>query len=184
MKIELKERNALYPLPVALIGTDVDGKENFITIAHLGIGAMDMVTLGMGNSHYTNKGIIANREFSINIPSADMVIETDYIGLVSGSRTDKSGIFKTFRGTLKHAPMIEKAPVTMECKLVDHIDYKTHDLFVGRVEKIYAEENVITNGTIDIAKVRPMLFDMHQRKYWKVGEPFADAWSAGKSYGK
>ncbi len=182
MKVELKERNALYPLPVALIGTEIEGKENFITIAHLGIGAMDMVTLGMGKVHYSNKGIIKNREFSINIPSDDMVIETDYIGIVSGSRVDKSSVFKTFRGSLKHAPMIEKAPVTMECTLVDHYDYKTHDLFVGKVEKIYAEENILTNGTVDIAKVKPMLFDMHQRKYWKVGIPFADAWKIGKEY--
>jgi len=182
MKIELKEKNALYPLPVALIGTEIDGIVNFVTIAHLGIGAMDMVTLGMNKSHHSNKGIIAHREFSINIPSDDMVIETDYIGMVSGSKTDKSSIFKTFRGSLKHAPMIEKAPVTMECTLVDHFDYKTHDLFVGRVEKIYAEENIITDGTIDIAKVKPILFDMHQRKYWKLGESFADAWSIGKNY--
>jgi flavin reductase (DIM6/NTAB) family NADH-FMN oxidoreductase RutF len=70
----------------------------------------------------------------------------------------------------------------MECTLIDHYDYKTHDLFVGRVEKIYAEENILSNGTIDIAKVRPMLFDMHQRKYWKLGIPFADAWKIGKNY--
>jgi len=184
MKVELNEKNALYPLPVALIGTDIDGKANFITIAHLGIGALDMVTLGINKAHYSNKGIITNREFSINIPSDDMVTETDYTGMVSGSKTDKSGIFKIFRGSLKHAPMIENAPVAMECTLVDHYDYKTHDLFVGKVEKIYAEENILTNGTIDIAKVKPMLFDMHQRKYWRVGEPFADAWSIGKNYNK
>ncbi|TAL39318.1 MAG: flavin reductase family protein [Spirochaetes bacterium] len=184
MKIEVRERNALYPLPIALIGTEIDGKANFITIAHLGIGAIDMVTLGMGKAHYSNKGIIANREFSINIPSDDMVIETDYIGMVSGSKIDKSAILKVFRGLLKHAPMIEQAPVTMECTLVDHYDYITHDLFVGRVEKIYAEENILTNGTIDVAKVKPMLFDMHQRKYWKIGEPFADAWSVGKNFNK
>ncbi|HNX22715.1 MAG TPA: flavin reductase family protein [Spirochaetota bacterium] len=184
MKVVLKEKNALYPLPVALIGTEIDGKPNFITIAHLGIGAMDMVTLGMNKAHYSNQGIITNREFSINIPSCDMATETDYIGMVSGSAIDKSGVFKIFRGLLKHAPMIENAPVTMECTLVDHYDYKTHDLFVGKVEKIYAEENILTNGTIDVAKVRPMLFDMHQRKYWKIGEPFADAWSIGKKYSR
>ena len=182
MKVELKEKNALYPLPVALIGTEIEGRENFITIAHLGIGAMDIVTLGMGKTHYSNRGIIANREFSINIPSEDMVIETDYTGLVSGAKTDKSGIFKTFRGSLKHAPMIENAPVTMECTLLDHYDYKTSDLFIGKVEKIYAEKDILTNGTIDLVKVRPILFDMYQRKYWKLGAPFADAWSIGKKY--
>ena len=93
MKVEINEKNALYPLPVALIGTEIDGKENFITIAHLGIGAMNMVTLGMGKTHYSNRCIITNREFSINIPSEDMVIETDYIGISSGARTDKSNIF-------------------------------------------------------------------------------------------
>lgn len=182
MKIEISEKNALYPMPVVLVGADVGVKANFITIAHVGIVTMDMISLGMNKVHYTNRGIIEHREFSINIPSVDMVIETDYAGIYSGSKTDKSNLFKTWRGTLAHAPMIENAPVAMECTLVDHYDYKTHDLFIGKIVKIYADDAVVANGTIDGAKVRPMLFDMHQRKYWKLGAPFADAWSIGKEY--
>lgn len=181
MKVQIKERNAMYPLPVTLVGANVDGKANFITIAHVGIFALDMVTMGISKTHYTNKGIIENRTFSVNIPSEDMVVETDYAGLVSGKNNDKSSLFEVAYGVLETAPMIVRAPVCMECELVDVVDCRTHDGFIGRVAAIHAEERVITDGTIDLRKVKPMLFDMHRRKYWRLGEPFADCWSVGKT---
>ncbi|MBW2337386.1 MAG: hypothetical protein JRF47_11630 [Deltaproteobacteria bacterium] len=43
--------------------------------------------------HYTNPGIRKNKAFSVNIPSENLVVETDYAGLVSGKKTDKSDLF-------------------------------------------------------------------------------------------
>jgi hypothetical protein len=40
-----------------LIGANVNGKPNYITIAHVGIMTLQSVSLGMGKSHYTNAGI-------------------------------------------------------------------------------------------------------------------------------
>ena len=37
MKIELGAQNCLYPMPTTLVGATVEGKPNFITIAHVGI---------------------------------------------------------------------------------------------------------------------------------------------------
>ena len=48
-----------------------------------------------------------------------MISETDYCGLVSGRKTDKSNIFNVFYGELETAPMIMECPVSIECKLFD-----------------------------------------------------------------
>jgi len=184
MKKQINAKNALYPMPVTLVGANVEGRANFITIAHVGICTLDVISLGIHKSHYTNKGIIENKTFSVNIPTEEMVVETDYAGIASGKNTDKSGIFEVVYGALKTAPMIAAAPVSMECELLDVLDYKTHDIFIGKIAAVYAEDGVLTNGTIDLQKVRPMLFDMHFRKYWKLGEPFADCWSIGRQYKK
>jgi len=182
MKVKLGGRTALYPMPVTLVGAMVDGKPNYITIAHVGIAHLKGITLGMGKIHLTNDGIKANRTFSVNLPSENMVVVTDHVGMVSGRNEDKSGIFDVFYGELDTAPMIEQCKVTMELKLIEHIELPTHDLFVGEVVGTYADLEVLTNGIIDIAKLRPLLFDMSSKKYWSLGAPLAKCWSVGKEY--
>ncbi|PAB58365.1 flavin reductase family protein [Anaeromicrobium sediminis] len=184
MKKNLGEVNALYPTPVVLVGTEVDGKVNYINIAHIGIIDMNTLSLSMHKSHYSNKGIKEKMTLSINIPSEDMVVEADYVGIVSGMRTDKSNVFESFYGEIKGAPMIKKAPINMECEVIDIIDMPNHDVFLVRSKNTYCNEEILTNEKIDMAKVQPMLFDMHLRKYWKLGDAFADCWKVGNMYKK
>ena len=110
------------------------------------------------------------------------MVVTDHIGMVSGRKEDKSGIFDVFYGELDTAPMIEQCKVTMELKLIEHIELPTHDLFVGEIVGTYADLDVLTNGIVDIAKLKPLLFDMSSKKYWSLGEPVAKCWSVGKDY--
>jgi len=182
VKEKLGATNALYPLVTAIVGATVDGRPDFATIAHVGIAHLKGITLGMGNIHLTNKGIIENGTFSVNLPSEDLVVLADHIGMVSGTQEDKSGLFELFYGELDTAPMIQECKVTMECKLIDHVKLPTHDLFVGEVVGTYADVGVLTNGIVDIAKLKPLLFDMASKKYWSLGDPVAKCWSVGKDY--
>ena len=46
--------NALYPMPTTLVGTTVNGKPNFLTIAHVGIlnhGTPQYLSLSLGKVH-------------------------------------------------------------------------------------------------------------------------------------
>ena len=182
MKAKLGAKNCLYPLPTVLVGANVSGKPNYITIAHVGIMDPGSVSLGMNKAHYTNAGIKETGTFSINIPSVDMVQETDYCGSVSGKNVDKAKIFETFYGILKTAPMIRECRINMECKLVHTVDLPKHDIFIGEVIETYCEDECLTNGTVDFAKVRPILFIMNDRGYWTIGNRFAQAWNIGKQY--
>jgi len=180
MKIDLGAKNCLYPFPTTLVGALVDGKPNYVTIAHVGVIEHGSVSLSMNKSHYTNAGIKANGTFSINIPSVKMVKKTDHCGLVSGKTTDKAALFKTFYGKLKTAPMIEDCPINMECTLTKTVDFPTHDIFIGNVTATYCDEAVLTEGTVDFSKVQPILFVMNDKSYWKLGDKFAKAWDVGK----
>jgi flavin reductase (DIM6/NTAB) family NADH-FMN oxidoreductase RutF len=183
VKTKVGAENWLYPLPTALVGATVDGKPNYITIAHLGITTFETVSLGMGKSHYTNAGIKENKTFSVNIPSERMVKDTDYCGLVSGRAADKASLFKTFYGMLKTAPMIEECPINMEFKLVKTIDFPRHDVFIGEVVETYCDEDILVNGVADFGKVKPILFVLNDKSYWRLGERLAKAWSVGKEPG-
>lgn len=183
MKQNLGPINALYPSLTTIVGAHVDGKPTFMAIAHVGImnhGQPQYLSFGISKIHHTNKGMLANRQFSVNIPSVDQVAETDYVGLVTGKKTDKSKVFEVFYGELEAAPLISSCPVAMECELHEVLDYQTHDIFVGRIVATHADEAVLKEGKIDPARVRPLLFDMASVGYHALGERVADAWSVGK----
>ncbi len=175
--------NALYPMPTTLVGTTVNDKPNFLAVAHVGIlnhGTPQYLSIGLGKIHYSNAGIHTNGTFSICMPSEDLMKETDYCGIMTGKKTDKAALFDIFTGELKSAPMIRQCPVNMELKLHDVLDYATHDIFIGELVQTYVDESVLTDGKIDIAKMRPLIFDMNSVKYWRLGPAVGNCWSAGK----
>jgi flavin reductase (DIM6/NTAB) family NADH-FMN oxidoreductase RutF len=179
MKTEIGAKNCLYPMLATLVGVNVGKRPNYITIAHIGIMDWNSVSLAMGKTHYTNAGIRENGSFSINIPSFDLLRETDYCGLVSGRKVDKSALFQNFYGKLGTAPMIRECPVNMECQLVKVVDFPSHDIFIGEIVTTYCDLSVMTKGTVDLRKVNPILFAMNDRSYYRLGDRVAQAWEIG-----
>jgi len=179
--------NALYPMPTTLVGATVNGKPNFLTIAHVGIlnhGIPQYLSVGLGKVHYSNSGIKGNQSFSICLPSEDLMVETDYCGIMTGKKTDKAALFDVFYGSLETAPMIRQCLVNMELRLHDVLDFPTHDIFIGELVETYADDAVLTEGIVDISKLRPLLFDMASTKYWRLGPSIGNCWNVGKSLKK
>jgi flavin reductase (DIM6/NTAB) family NADH-FMN oxidoreductase RutF len=183
VKVNIGCINCLYPMPTTLVGALVNGKPNYLPIAHVGIMDLGSVSLGMGKAHFTNAGIKANGTFRINIPSEKMIKKTDYCGLVSGRTEDKASLFKTFYGKLKTAPMIEECSINMECELIKTVDFPSHDVFVGKIVNTFSDDDVLSGGSVDFAKVKPLLFVMNDRSYWSLGSKLAKAWDIGKELG-
>jgi len=179
MKKQLGAKNCLYPLPTVLVGAHVNGKPNFIAMAHVGIADPGSISMGMAKNHYTNQGIKDSGTFSVNIPNTKLMKLTDYCGLVSGKKEDKAKLFKIFYGVLKNAPMIEECPINMECELTHTFDFESHDIFVGKVVETYSDEDVLDGGVVNFAKVDPLLFAMNDRGYWTLGRRIGSAWSVG-----
>lgn len=183
-------KNALYPSLTTIVGADVDGKPNWLAIAHVGIlnhatgDVPQYLSIGLNSSHFTNKGINAHKEFSINIPSQEMLEVTDYVGLVSGEKTDKSEVFPVERGTLAHAPLIATCPVSMELKLSQVVTLGSHEIFIGELVNTYVAEDCLTDGKPDLVKIDPLLFDFMKIDYWTIGKRSGKPWRDGKSLKK
>lgn len=184
-KIKMGAKTFLYPMPVTLVGANVNGKPNFLTIAWCGIIQRDpaVIALSLGRSHYSTKGIFENKTFSVNIPSEDLVNAVDYCGLVSGKNVDKSHVFEVFYGTLKTAPMVKECPVNMECELMQTIDLSDSlTVFLGKIVETYSEEKYLTADLPDMEKIQPMVYSPYDKHYWKIGEQLAPAYQTGKNY--
>ena len=184
-KIAIGAKTFLYPMPTTLVGANVRGKPNFLTVAYCGIvqHSPAMIAVESSKTHYTNAGIKENGTFSVNIPSEEMVTITDYCGIVSGKTVDKSSLFETFYGKLGTAPMIKECPINLECKLVQTLDYgDPGEIFIGEIVEAYSEERYLTKGLPDIKKIKPIVFSMHDNNYWKIGEHLGRAWDIGKKF--
>lgn len=181
-KMKMGPQPMLWAHPTTLVGADVDGKPDFAAVAWTGVAASTppAVTIALQHPRYSLKGIRQNQTFSVNIPSRDMVRETDYCGLISGSKTDKvkDCNFNVFYGKTPNAPMLEQCPINLECEVRHTLNMGSHILVIGEVMETHVSEDCLTEGQPDIAKVKPFAF--LPGKYHAIGEAFADAFSIGK----
>ena len=186
MKKILIDRNTFIPMPVTLVGALVDGKPNFMAVGWVSRvnAAPPCIAVGIYKGHYTPVGIEQNRAFSVNFPGTDLLVETDYCGIVSGRKADKSKIFDLFYGELKTAPMIDPCPLCLECRLLDVHELPTNKLFIGEIVASYTEEKYLTDGQPDYKKMDAMILTMPDNKYWTLGVVAGDAWSEGKKMKK
>lgn len=183
-KINLGATIPAYPMPVSLVGTVVEGTPNFMAVAWFTMASYKppRIAIVLGKGHHTNPGIRENKAFSVCIPSEDMVERTDYCGIVSGKKTDKSAVFDLFYGGLETAPMIRDCPLCVECRLVDTVESGANEIFIGDVIGTYTEDRYLSDGKPDFSKMNPLILSQPDTSYWRLGDRVAGAWSVGKKY--
>lgn len=183
MKKNLGNALALYPTPLVVVGTMVNGKPNWVLVGHLGIMGHDHVMVSLAKPHYTNQGIKESKALSINIVDEALLPLADRAGCVSGAKEDKSQLFAYTLGE-SGAPMIDNAPVVMECQVEDLYETQGFDNFVCTIRNTFAEESVLNEqGKLDYHTLKPVLFEMPTYEYLKTGDVLAKCMSFGKAQG-
>ncbi|HXY74637.1 MAG TPA: flavin reductase family protein [Dehalococcoidales bacterium] len=188
-KIQIAPDSVMSVNPVVLAGSVVNGKPTFMAVAWCSVADMSppMIVIAIHPSRYTMKGIEANKEFSINTPSVDLVKEADYCGLISGSRIDKTAVcgFKVFYGKLKAAPLIEQCPVNVACKLEKIVNLGSHSLVIGRVEETYLNDDCVIEGEVAVRKINPIIFaDGQPPEYCALGKNVGSPFEIGNALKK
>ena len=158
-KVNIGTNTFVYPNPVTLLGTTVEGKANFMALGWISrVNAKPpMIGVGVYKVHYTPKGIHETKTFSVNFPGVDMVEAVDYCGLVSGRETDKVADckFNIFYGKLTNAPLISECPVNLECQALHILNLGGNEMVVGQIEEVYATDPCLTDGEPDVNKIKP-----------------------------
>jgi len=171
MKKEL-EGNLLSPLPVVLVGAMVKDRPNYLVIGY--ISPFDFgkyIFFSLYKKRYTRIGIHENKTFSVNIPSENLLADTDICGSKSGRDFNKGSLFNTFYGELKTAPMIRECPINMECEVTEALDYDPNEGIIGRVVKSYADPKCLTGDKLDWSKVHPIIWTTGgDFNYYRLGE--------------
>lgn len=188
MKKSIGAKTILYPTPVLLVGTyDEAGKPDVMTAAWGGINSSNppSVYVSVRQSRYTYENITKNKAFTISIPTEEQVAEADYYGIVSGRNVDKlaSTGLTPVESDLVNAPYLDECPLVLECKLVNTLDLDAHIQFTGEILDVKVDpEYTDDNGTPDIKKIKPILYDPAGTAYYAVGEFKGRAFNLGKKF--
>ena len=67
MKKNIGNVLALYPTPAVVVGTEVNGKANWLLVAHVGIIGHDQIMLSLFKKHYSNEGVKQTGKVSVNM---------------------------------------------------------------------------------------------------------------------
>lgn len=161
---------ALYPTPLVVVGAEVAGKPTYTLAGHVGIIGHEYITVSLASNHYINQGIKAKGALTVSIVDEAMLERADYVGSVSGFEVDKSTVFESYPSATG-APVIEEAPVVMECKVMDTYITEGFETFICKLTEVYAKEEVLNDeGKLDYRKLKPVLFEMPTYEYLRAGE--------------
>jgi len=186
-KVELQPQNALHALATTtvVVGAMVNGKPNYLLAAWACPASFSPPALlvVLNKAHFTNEGIRASKAFSVSVFRPNDIVRADFTGMKSGHDTDKSAVFKSVPGKKTGAPLLPECPLTIELSLMQVVEVSaTHELFIGKVESIFASHDAVDDGKIDASKLQPVLFTFSPIAYRALGQTLGQPWSAGAAY--
>jgi len=114
------------------------------------------VAIAVWKGAYTNQVIKKTKEFTVNVPTADLLDKVWLAGTKSGKKVDKVSLLKLTMepGKKVKAPVIGECAAHLECKLVKSLDVGECTLFVGEVLAAYADEELFKKGTWNLKKAK------------------------------
>ncbi|MFO8019543.1 MAG: flavin reductase family protein [Promethearchaeia archaeon] len=147
----------LHPRQTILCTVKHKNKTNIITLAWTMIISRKppIIAISVAPQRYSHNLIKNSKQFTINIPTKEIISDIFYCGSHSGDRVDK---FKetnltALEGLSVDCPRIKECIAHLECKVIDANEYGDHTLFIGKVITCTGRSDVLKNGKTDISKL-------------------------------
>jgi len=180
MSVEFSGRKSIItPEGVFIIGTyDENGVPNAMNAAWGMQSDEGEITLMLAK-HKTTENFEKTGAFTVAFGTADTVVISDYFGVETGKKVNKieQAGCHTHPSAHVNAPIIEEYPLTLECK-VKSWDTETGYL-IGGIVASQADESILTDGKVDLGKLRPIIFDPSFNAYRVIGEVVGKAFGDG-----
>ena len=168
----------MLPQPVLIIGTyDENGVPNAMNAAWGITTDFKEITISLAE-HKTTDNLAARKAFTVSMATEDYVVACDYVGMESGRKVPdkfaKAGFHAT-KSEFVDAPLIDELPMALECKVKSF----ENGILIGEIVNVSADERVVTDGNIDLKKLKPIAFDPCNNVYVALGDKVGDAFKAG-----
>ena len=177
-RVDFGAKPLLLPMPVLIIGTyDENGVPNAMNAAWGTITDFQEITISLA-PHKTTENFAITGAFTVSMATEDTVTACDYVGIVSANdvpdKFAKAGFHPT-KSEKVNAPLIDELPMALECKVKSYED----DILIGEIVNVTADELVVTDGKIDIQKLKPIAYNPTSNSYVTLGNVVGKAFSDG-----
>ena len=158
-KIRSDTKNCLQPIQKILVSCrGLNGENNVLAVAYCGNCSYDppMVMVGIVPSRYSYQMIKESGCFVVNLVDKKYKETFDYLGSHSKRDEDKLTAMKVKlqNGKKVNAPILSDCPVNIECSVVDAIVTGSHEMFIGKIEYVHADEKIVdSEGNIDFTSI-------------------------------
>lgn len=175
MKENWRPGTMIYPLPAVIVSCGKNiGESNMITVAWTGITCSDpaMCYVSIRPERFSYGIIKETMEFTINLTTADMAAQTDWIGVRSGRDFNKwkeTGLTPV-AGMKVSCPSVAESPLSLECKVKTVIPLGTHDMFLAEIVNVRAEKSLIDEKSGKFMLEKAGLLAYSHGQYHSVGE--------------
>ena len=144
-----------------------------------------MLSVAIRPSRHSRRLVNAAREFVVNVPRADQLVEVDLAGVWSGAEHDKFkelGLTPTPASRV-NAPIIEECPINIECVVKHQMLLGTHDLYLAEIVAVQYDEDVVDErGHVRTKLLTPIAYV--EGEYWSLGERIGIYGGAAKASGR
>ena len=172
-----------YPQPVFILATyDENGVPDAMNAAWGGINEDDELFICCGANHKTTANLLARKAFTVSMATAEQVVASDYVGIVSANnvpnKLEVCGWHCT-KSEFVDAPLIDELPMAVECELKSYDEESCR--LIGKIKNVSCDESMLDeNGKVDLSKFHPIVFDPFNHTYMTLGEVVGAAFSDGK----
>ncbi len=174
------------PQPVVMIATyDKNNVPNVMMAAWASQCDYNKLTFSL-SPHKTTDNLRQKGAFTVSFATVDDIVESDYFGLVSGNdipdKVERAG-FSSIPSPNVDAPIISNYKLTLECRVVSMTDEADGgSQVVGEVVNWSADESILgADGKVDLAKLKPVIYDGCAMIYRAIGDSVGQAWQSGKA---
>jgi flavin reductase (DIM6/NTAB) family NADH-FMN oxidoreductase RutF len=148
--------NPKTPLLVSCRG--MDGRNNALVVVYCCNCSYDppMIMVGIVPSRYSYGIVKETGVFVANLVPESMRDAFNYLGSHSGRDEDKLAKLglSLGEGVKVKAPILLGCPVSIECRVTGSILTGSHEMFIGKIEYVHADESLVgAKGKIDWAKI-------------------------------
>ena len=163
----------LSPVPPALVACGTLDSPNVFTVAWTGIinSQPAKTYISVRPERYSHGLIVESGEFTINLPTRKLVRTVDFCGVRSGrdmNKFEKCGITAVAASEVS-APIVEEAPISLECRVFERKSFGTHDMFLADIVAVDADDAYIDkDGKLDLSKAG--LIAYAHGEYYALGE--------------
>ena len=170
---DLSPRALSAPLPPCIVTVGDMEKNNMLTVAWTGILSTvpPKTYISVRPSRYSYNMLGVGKEFVINLPSASLAREVDFVGIYTGAKMNKferTGLTPQ-KSRVVSAPTVAECPIALECRVFQVIPMGSHDVFMADIVNVSVREELLDEkGKICIERAGLMAYA--HGEYYSLGK--------------